>query len=199
MFPAIPCLASRRTVVRVLRSSRLWFAVVALALVVRAAPAGAQAPPDALASELVVRALALVDAPYRYGGRTPAGFDCSGFVGYVFGESAGLALPRRSEDIGRIGDLISKSDLLAGDLVFFNTLGRRLSHVGIYIGEGNFVHAPARGGRVRVERMTDPYWVARYNGARRLEVLQPGPQLARTVATPIAAAMEAALEVRVTP
>jgi len=199
MFPAIPCLASRRTVVRVLRSSRLWFAVVAVALVVRPASAGAQAPPDALASELVVRALALVDAPYRYGGRTPAGFDCSGFVGFVFGESAGLALPRRSEDIGRIGDSINKSDLLAGDLVFFNTLGRRLSHVGIYIGEGNFVHAPARGGRVRVERMTDPYWVARYNGARRLEVLQSGPQLASTVATPTAAAMEAAIEVRITP
>lgn len=199
MFPAIPCLASRRTVVRVLRSSRLWFAVVAVALVVRPASAGAQAPPDALASELVVRALALVDAPYRYGGRTPAGFDCSGFVGFVFGESAGLALPRRSEDIGRIGDSINKSDLLTGDLVFFNTLGRRLSHVGIYIGEGNFVHAPARGGRVRVERMTDPYWVARYNGARRLEVLQSGPQLASTVATPTAAAMEAAIEVRITP
>jgi cell wall-associated NlpC family hydrolase len=173
--------------------------VVAVALVVRPASAGAQAPPDALASELVVRALALVDAPYRYGGRTPAGFDCSGFVGFVFGESAGLALPRRSEDIGRIGDSINKSDLLAGDLVFFNTLGRRLSHVGIYIGEGNFVHAPARGGRVRVERMTDPYWVARYNGARRLEVLQSGPQLASTVATPTAAAMEAAIEVRITP
>ncbi len=89
---------------------------------------------------------------------------------------------------------------MAGDLVFFNTLGRRFSHVALYIGDETFVHAPARGGRVRVERMTDPYWAARYNGARRLEVFQPGPpQFAGTVATPTAAAVEAAVEVRITP
>jgi hypothetical protein len=199
MFPAIPYLASRRTVVRVLRSSRLGLVVVALVLVVRTGSAYSQVPPDVLASELVVRALALVDAPYRYGGRTPTGFDCSGFVGYVVGESAGIALPRRSEDIGRIGDSVDKTDLMAGDLVFFNTLGRRLSHVGIYIGDGNFVHAPARRGRVRVERMTDPYWVARYNGARRLEVLRSGPQLASTATVPAAVAVDSALEVRITP
>ncbi len=198
MFAAIPSIASRRTVVGVLRSSRLWFALVAVALGVRVATAGAQAPADALAAELVVRALALVDAPYRYGGQTPAGFDCSGFVGYVFGESAGVALPRRSEDIGRLGDSVKKSDLMAGDLVFFNTLGRRLSHVGIYVGEGYFVHAPTRGGRVRVERLLDPYWVARYNGARRLEALQPKPQIAST-ASASTAAVEAGSEVRITP
>jgi cell wall-associated NlpC family hydrolase len=200
MFAAIPSVVGRRTVVRVLRPSRFWIALMALAVVARISPAAAQpSPPEAPASELVVLALSLVDAPYRYGGRTPAGFDCSGFVGYVFGESAGVSLPRRSEDIGRIGNPVGRGELAVGDLVFFNTLGRRYSHVGIYIGEGYFVHAPARGGRVRIERFTDPFWVARYNGARRLEVMPPGPQIATTASTPTAAAVESGIEVRITP
>ncbi|MGE5712604.1 MAG: C40 family peptidase [Betaproteobacteria bacterium] len=184
---------------RVLRSSRLWFAWIALAAAMRVATAAQPLPPEALASELVVRSLALVDTPYRYGGRTPAGFDCSGFVGYVFAESAGVALPRRTEEIWRIGDRVARSELAVGDLVFFNTLGRRFSHVGIYIGDGVFVHAPARGGRVRAERLTDAYWEARYNGARRIAALQPEPQLAGASAVSTAAAVEAALEVRITP
>lgn len=118
-------------------------------------------------ADVVVSALALLGSPYRYGGRTPAGFDCSGFVGYVYGETLGLSLPRRSEDIVRVGAELARDALVPGDLVFFNTLGRRYSHVGIFIGDGRFVHAPARGGRVRVERLADPYWTARYNGARR--------------------------------
>ena len=116
----------------------------------------------------MLRALALVNAPYRYGGRTPAGFDCSGFVGYVFAETAGVALPRRSEEISRLGESLSADQLAAGDLVFFNTLGRPYSHVGIYVGDGRFIHAPARRGRVRVESIADPYWAVRFNGARRL-------------------------------
>lgn len=199
MFPAIPSVASRRTVVRVLRSSRLWVAWIALAAAMRVATAAQSLPPEALASELVVRSLALVDTPYRYGGRTPAGFDCSGFVGYVFAESAGVALPRRTEEIWRIGDRVARSELAVGDLVFFNTLGRRFSHVGIYIGDGVFVHAPARGGRVRAERLTDAYWEARYNGARRIAALQSEPQFAGASAVSTTAAVEAALEVRITP
>jgi hypothetical protein len=199
MFPAIPRFASRRTVVRVLRSSRLWFALIAMTLAARVAVATTPLPTEALASELVVRSLSLVDAPYRYGGRTPAGFDCSGFVGYVFAESGGGSLPRRTEEIWRIGDRVARSELAVGDLVFFNTLGRRFSHVGIYIGDGVFVHAPARGGRVRAERLTDPYWEARYNGARRMAALQPGPQFASSAAASTAAAAEAGLEVRITP
>lgn len=132
----------------------------------------AQAPADGAAG-LVLRALALLETPYRYGGRTPAGFDCSGFVGFVFSEAAGVALPRRSEDIGRTGERLDLRDLAAGDLVFFNTLGRRFSHVGIFIGDDRFVHAPTRGGKVRVERLSDAYWTARYNGARRVAGLQP--------------------------
>ena len=159
----------------------------------------AQVTTDGLAADLVVRALALVNSPYRYGGRTPDGFDCSGFVGYVFAEAAGLILPRRSEDIVRIGDPLERERLLAGDLVFFNTLGRRYSHVGIYIGDGRFVHAPARGGRVRVEQISDPYWRARYNAARRLGVVQPA-QIANAGLPAVAAsaAKEAEPE-RITP
>jgi cell wall-associated NlpC family hydrolase len=152
-------------------------------------------PADSLAAELVVRALALIDTPYRYGGRTPSGFDCSGFVSHLFSESAGLLLPRRSEEMNRLGAAVKRGELEVGDLVFFNTLGRRYSHVGLYVGEGRFVHAPARGGRVRIERMTDSYWVARYNGARRLDVLQSGPQVAGV--SPLAAGPEG--ESRVTP
>jgi cell wall-associated NlpC family hydrolase len=173
--------------------------LIAVTAVSRFATAAPLLPPEALTSELVVRSLALVDTPYRYGGRTPAGFDCSGFVGYVFAESAGVSLPRRTEEIWRVGDRVARSELAVGDLVFFNTLGRRFSHVGIYIGDGVFVHAPARGGRVRVERLTDTYWEARYNGARRMPALQPGPQFAGASAAATAAAAEASIEVRITP
>ncbi len=199
MFPAIPSVVGRRTVVRVLRSTRLWFALAAMIAVARVATAAQPLPPEGLASELVVRSLALVDTPYRYGGRTPAGFDCSGFVGYVFAESAGVTLRRRTEEIWRIGDRVARSELAVGDLVFFNTLGRRFSHVGIYIGDGVFVHAPARGGRVRAERLTDAYWEARYNGARRIAALQPEPQFAAAPTVATTAGAEAAVEARITP
>lgn len=153
--------------------ARWWVCAALLALGVLPASAHAQtgaATADATApagADVVVSALALLGSPYRYGGRTPAGFDCSGFVGYVYGETLGVALPRRSEEIVRVGTELHRDALVPGDLVFFNTLGRRYSHVGIFIGDGRFVHAPARGGRVRVERLADPYWSARYNGARR--------------------------------
>jgi cell wall-associated NlpC family hydrolase len=150
------------------RSFRLIrkIAWVVVALLVQSAAAPVKAAEE-VPAEVVLRALALVDAPYRYGGRTPAGFDCSGFVGYVFAETAGLTLPRRSEEIRRLGEPLTSEQLAAGDLVFFNTLGRPFSHVGIYLGDGRFVHAPARRGRVRVERIDDPYWTSRFNGARR--------------------------------
>ena len=120
-------------------------------------------------SDIVVRALTLIDTPYRYGGSTPAsGFDCSGLVRYVYEAVAGRLLPRRSEDMGLLGETITRSQLEPGDLVFFNTLARAYSHVAIYIGDGRFLHAPARGGRVRIEALDDRYWRARFNGARRL-------------------------------
>jgi cell wall-associated NlpC family hydrolase len=122
-----------------------------------------------LRSDIVVRALTLIDTPYRYGGSSPAaGFDCSGLVRYVFQSVGAPPLPRRTEDIGKVGEPIMRSQLQPGDLVFFNTLSRAYSHVAIYIGDGRFLHAPARGGRVRIEALDDRYWRARFDGARRL-------------------------------
>lgn len=131
--------------------------------------AAAELGDGSVRSDIVVRALTLIDTPYRYGGSTPAsGFDCSGLVRYVYQAVAGRQLPRRSEEMGQLGETIGRSQLEPGDLVFFNTLARAYSHVAIYIGEGRFLHAPARGGRVRIEALDDRYWRARFDGARRL-------------------------------
>jgi cell wall-associated NlpC family hydrolase len=119
-------------------------------------------------TDVVVRALTLINTPYRYGGSSPdMGFDCSGLVRYVFQSVGAPQLPRRSEDIGKLGEPITRAQLEPGDLVFFNTLSRAYSHVAIYIGDGRFLHAPARGGRVRIEALDDRYWRVRFDGARR--------------------------------
>jgi cell wall-associated NlpC family hydrolase len=126
------------------------------------------------AQELVIRALSFVGVNYRRGGESPeTGFDCSGLVRHVFRESLGLALPRTSRDISRLGETIRREELQPGDLVFFNTLRRGFSHVGIYLGEHRFVHAPASGGEVRVEDMRQSYWTKRFNGARRIAAAEP--------------------------
>jgi hypothetical protein len=120
-------------------------------------------------AEVVLRALSLLGVDYRYGGNTPdTGLDCSGLVRLVFHDALGLPLPRRSEEISRVGGTIQRTDLQPGDLVFFNTLRRAFSHVGIYIGNGQFVHAPSTGGSIRVDRLDRDYWVRRFDGARRL-------------------------------
>jgi cell wall-associated NlpC family hydrolase len=122
-------------------------------------------------NDLVMYAVSLADTPYRYGGDSPDdGFDCSGFVGHVFQHELRLKLPRTSHDLSRIGTLIKTYQLQPGDLVFFNTQERSYSHVGIFIGEGKFVHAPKSGSRIRVENMNEPYWAKHYNGARRVKV-----------------------------
>lgn len=119
--------------------------------------------------ELVVRALSFVGVNYRRGGESPeTGFDCSGLVRHVFREGLGMILPRTSHDISRMGETVRREALQPGDLVFFNTLRRGFSHVGIYLGEHRFVHAPASGGEVRVEDMRQSYWTKRFNGARRI-------------------------------
>lgn len=122
------------------------------------------------ANPLIDEALDQLGVRYRYGGSSPdTGFDCSGLVAYSAERALGLKLPRNSSAMALIGTSIDKQQLQAGDLVFFNTLGRRYSHVGIYLGNDRFVHSPSSGGVVRIEKMTLAYWAKRYNGARRLD------------------------------
>nr|WP_233235812.1 C40 family peptidase [Bordetella sp. LUAb4] len=108
---------------------------------------------------------------YRFGGSSPStGFDCSGLVSYVAQQSLGLKLPRNAADIyQKVGMSVARNELQVGDLVFFNTMGRRYSHVGIYLGDDRFVHSPSAGGKVRIESMELAYWSKRYNGARRID------------------------------
>jgi hypothetical protein len=141
------------------------------AVVAAAAPASPQRDP---AAEVVFRALSLLGVNYRWGGNTPeTGLDCSGLVRLVFHDTLGLPLPRRSDEISRVGGDVSPTELQPGDLVFFNTLRRAFSHVGIYIGNNQFVHAPSSGGAVRVESLGASYWSARFDGARRLLHAEP--------------------------
>lgn len=120
-------------------------------------------------SDLAFFALSLAGIHYKYGGSTPdSGLDCSGLVRYVFKEVLGEELPRSAEEISNVGNAIDLRELQPGDLVFFNTLKRSFSHVGIYLGENKFIHSPATGGKVRVENMTLQYWKKRFNGARRI-------------------------------
>ncbi len=129
------------------------------------------------ASELVLSAMNFLGVRYRRGGNSAEqGFDCSGFTRYVFENSVGLVLPRRADQQAKDTALkaIKKDELRPGDLVFFNTMRRAFSHVGIYVGEGKFIHAPRAGGEVRVEDMRAAYWTQRFNGARRAEL--PAPQ-----------------------
>jgi cell wall-associated NlpC family hydrolase len=122
---------------------------------------------------LVVTALAFRGTPYRNGGSDPAGFDCSGFVQWVFARH-GARLPREVREQFLVGERIESDEVQAGDLVFFETVSRGASHVGIAIGGGEFVHAPSSRGVVRVERYTSSYWAPRWVGARRISSVQPG-------------------------
>ena len=121
------------------------------------------------ASNVALQALAYLGIPYRAGGLSPlSGFDCSGLVAYVYREGAGVPLPRNTFDLSRVGAPIERAALMPGDLVFYNTQRREYSHVGIYLGEDRFIHAPANGGEVRVENLRADYWMRRYSGARRV-------------------------------
>jgi cell wall-associated NlpC family hydrolase len=132
-------------------------------------PIAAGTPRAAAANAVLFRAIALVGIPYRYGGNTPeAGFDCSGLVGYVFRDAAGIALPRTSEAMSNLhARKLDRDDLVAGDLVFF-AAGRHVSHVGIYVGGSRFVHAPNTGGTVRLDRLDGPWWDTHFVYGKRV-------------------------------
>jgi cell wall-associated NlpC family hydrolase len=133
----------------------------------------------AASADFAMQALSHLGVPYRFGGNDPkAGFDCSGLVRFVARSVLGIDLPRTSDAMARVGASVARDALQVGDLVFFNTRGGANSHVGIYVGEGRFVHAPSRLGKVRVEEVDATYWRARFNGARRLLMPEAAPESA---------------------
>lgn len=125
---------------------------------------------DASMNEVTEYAASLIGTPYRYGGTSPGtGFDCSGFVGHVYKHTLGKSLPRSSEEMSRVGVAQKSNSLKPGDLVFYNTLNKTFSHVGIYLGDGQFIHSPSSGKSVAIVNMKEQYWLKRYNGARRIK------------------------------
>ncbi|CAE6913505.1 MULTISPECIES: C40 family peptidase [Pseudomonas] len=158
-------------------------ALVSLALLLSAcsshapAPQPVYIPPSASSAyqggteDVLFRALGLVGTPYRYGGNTPeGGFDCSGLIGYVYRDAAGISLPRSTRELSAMRTPDVRRDALqSGDLVFFATSGgRSVSHAGIYVGEGRFVHAPSSGGTVRLDSLDNVYWQRVYLDAKRV-------------------------------
>jgi cell wall-associated NlpC family hydrolase len=143
---------------------------LAAVFLVALAPGMAMGSPDPEAlDQPKFYALIALGAHYHYGGDSPeTGFDCSGLVAHVFRRAWGLALPRRVDEQARVGKSIPRDRLEPGDLVFYNTRNSAYSHVGIYVGDGRFIHAPRPGKRVRAESVDSPYWKARFNGGRRL-------------------------------
>lgn len=129
----------------------------------------AQAPAtvSAAGNEIALYALGLIDTGYRFGGKNPeAGLDCSGMVSYIYARAAGLKVEGSAADIARSGRPVARAALRPGDLVFFNTRNRPFSHVGIYLGDARFVHAPSSNGRVRIDALDDRYYAQRFEAAR---------------------------------
>lgn len=127
------------------------------------------APSPLFSLDVPIYAASLVGTPYRWGGGRPAdGFDCSGLVSHVYAQVGGKTLPRRSADMSLVGHPLTRDQLAPGDLVFFNTRGAPNTHVGIYVGEGRFVHAASEKSGILLSRLDETYWRTRYNGARRL-------------------------------
>ena len=123
-----------------------------------------------MADDVLLRAMAQIGTPYRWGGSSPqTGFDCSGLIGYVFSQSAGYQMPRTTTEMMQVvAPQIERNRLRSGDIVFFATNGgRRVSHAGIYVGNNRFVHAPASGGKVRIDSLDMPYWNKAYLQAKR--------------------------------
>lgn len=125
---------------------------------------------NSLSQEVLIQAMSLEGSRYKFGGNSPeTGFDCSGFVNYVFNRAANVELPRTTGGLSRVGQPVDAAELQPGDLVFFNTRRSAYSHVGIYIGDGDFIHAPRAGKTVTVENMESGYWQQHFNGAKRID------------------------------
>lgn len=121
------------------------------------------------ASDITSYALSLIGVNYKFGGNTPEqGLDCSGLIRYVFQQATGIALPRTAREQARVGETVAIDKLQPGDLVFFNTRRFQFSHVGLYLGDNRFIHAPSRGGAVEVVSLEQKYWQKAFNGARRI-------------------------------
>ncbi len=124
---------------------------------------------EAGANEVVLYALGLLNIHYQFGGNNPdAGLDCSGMTAYIYREAVGVKLPHSAIQQSKLGLAVNKNSLAPGDLVFFNTNGKSISHVGVYIGEGKFVHAPSTNGKIKVTKLSDTYFNTRYETARRI-------------------------------
>ena len=161
------------------------FALISLAALLAACSSRAPAPapvgqpqvtysqpsPSPIADDVLMRAIGLVGTPYRWGGNTPdSGFDCSGLIKYVYRDAAGISLPRSTREmIVMRAPTVDAGSLQSGDLVFFATGGgSQVSHAGIYVGEGRFVHAPSTGGTVRLDYLSNSYWAKAYLQAKRV-------------------------------
>jgi cell wall-associated NlpC family hydrolase len=143
------------------------------------------------AQDVAIYALGLIGVDYRYGGETPeSGVDCSGLVRYVFQQVTGVTLPRTSKELSRLGNNVASADLAPGDLVFFNTRRLPFSHVGIYLGDNRFIHAPSTGSEVEISRLSESYWQKHFNGARRLVGVMPS-LVPSAVAAPLSATVTA--------
>ena len=168
-------------------AGRTLVAALVIGVATQAARAENAEPLQEKAAEMVMTAMNFLGVPYKRGGSSEAsGFDCSGFTRRVFGMTLGLVLPRRVDEQASAPGLVpvQPDELKPGDLVFFNTLKRTFSHVGIYIGEGKFIHSPRSGGEVRIEKMSLAYWKKRFTGARRV--------LSATIAPAAASALDPA-------
>lgn len=132
------------------------------------APAQADDGNTSIISGLISKAKTLIGTPYRFGGVGPGGFDCSGFMQYVFKKSADIDLPRTSSDMATMGEKVAKADLQQGDMVFFAHNGSRISHVGMYVGDGKFIHSPSTGKSVEIVNLDSKYWKSRFITARRV-------------------------------
>lgn len=169
---------------------RLLAAIAWLAVLAGCAVPPRPVPASDAGAQFALAALALVGVPYRLGGEDPAtGLDCSGLVRVAARSALGIELPRQAEAMSQVGEAVDPTQLRVGDLVFFNTQGRPYSHVGIYLDDGNFVHAPTQRGVVRVERLWQSYWRTRFDGARRIgNGARPGPAAGGGAAAAVLAA-----------